>query len=134
MKNEKRWLKALGAATLTFAVLDAVWIGGVAKKIYDKNIPHLMASKINAAPAGLFYAGYLAGTVYLAVKPNEKDRTTTEQFRDGAILGALTYGTFGFTNSAVLKDFPVKVAASDFAWGAFLTGTTAAVAGKVSRR
>lgn len=59
MKNEKRWLKALGGAALTFAALDAVWIGGVAKKIYDKNIPHLMAAKINAAPAGLFYAGYL---------------------------------------------------------------------------
>lgn len=131
MAQTRRWLTALGGATASFAVLDAAWIGGVAKKVYDKNIPHLMASQVNAAPAGLFYAGYLAGTVYLAVKPGQ-DRTSVERFRDGAILGALAYGTFGFTNSAVLKDFPVKVAASDCAWGAVLTGTTAVVAGKVS--
>lgn len=127
----KRWLKALGAATLTFGAADALWIGGVAKKIYDSNIPHLMADKINVAPAGVFYAAYLAGTVYLIVQPNNTERTWKDAARDGAVLGGLTYGTFGFTNAAVLDGFPTAVAASDAAWGTFLTALTAGVAKKV---
>lgn len=128
----KRWLKALGAATVTFGAADAIWIGGVAKKLYDSNIPHLMADKINAAPAGVFYAAYIAGTVYMIAQPNNTKRTWKHAARDGAILGGLAYGTFGFTNAAVLDDFPVKLAASDAVWGAFLTALTAGVAKKAT--
>lgn len=127
MTNAKKWAKALAGTAITFGALDAAWIGGVAKKIYESKIPHLIAKDLQAAPAGVFYAGYLVGAVYLAVQPGSKNRTVGEAFRDGAILGGLAYGTFGFTNASVLENFPVAVAASDTAWGAFLTGTAAAV-------
>lgn len=130
MTNAKKWAKALAGTAITFGALDAAWIAGVAKNIYDAKIPHLMAKELQAAPAGVFYAGYLLGAVYLAVQPGNKKRTVGETFRDGAILGALAYGTFGFTNASVLENFPVTVAASDTAWGAFLTGTAAAVGRK----
>lgn len=133
MKNPKsRWLLALGGATLTFGALDAAWIAGVAKNIYDSKIPHLMSDTIQAAPAGIFYAGYLIGVVHLVVQPNNPERTSLQRFRDGAILGALAYGTWGFTGASVLKDFPLSVEISDCAWGAALTGIASLVAAKAA--
>lgn len=134
MKNagsKKRWMKALGAGALTAGVLDAIWIGGFAKKIYENEIPHLMAKTISAAPAAAFYVIHLAGTVYLVVRPDDHTRTTKQRLIDGAVLGGLAWGTFGMTNAAIMDRFPINVALIDTAWGAFLTATTAAVAGKV---
>ena len=128
----KKVLAAASAATGTFLALDGVWIAGVAKNIYESAIPHLMADSVNPLPAAGFYASYLAGTVYLAAKPLTKGHGLPKRLRDGAILGALAYGTWGFTASSVLKDFPVSVALSDAAWGAVLTAATAAVAGKAA--
>lgn len=130
MKNlTKRWLTAGGAAAASFLVVDGVWITTVAKGLYDREIPHLMASTINAAPAAVFYVAYLAGTVHLAVRPADDDRPWTKRLRDGAILGAVAYGTWGFTASSVLREFPVSLAIADCAWGAALTGATAVAAG-----
>lgn len=130
----KQWLKALGAGALTAGVLDAAWIGGVAKKMYDREIPHLMASDLQPLPAAMFYAIHLAGTTYLVVQPTNADRTDLERMRDGAVLGAIAWGTFGLTNAAVLEKFPLKLALIDTVWGAFLTGAVAFVAGKALGR
>lgn len=126
MKSVKKYAKAMGVAAVTFGVMDAIWIGGVARKIFESKIPHLMASSVNPVPAGLFYVGYIAGTVHLAVKPLDKDRSVSESARKGALLGALAYGTWGLTGASVLKDFPTSVALSDLLWGAVLTASTAA--------
>lgn len=128
--TSRRWLKALGAGAVTAGALDAAWIGGAALKLYESKIPHLMGDTVNAAPAAAFYVLHLAGTVHLAVRPTE-ERTTGQRVRDGAVLGALAWGTFGLTNAAVLDEFPVGLALTDTAWGAFLTATTAGVAGLV---
>lgn len=127
----KKWLTALGTGALMAGTMDAVWIGGFAKRIYDANIPHLMADTIKVLPAGAFYVLHLAGTVYLAVRPQDETRTTKDRAIDGAVLGTIAWGTFGMTNAAVLDRFPLSVAAIDTVWGGVLTATTAAVAGKV---
>lgn len=129
----RRWLKALGAGALTSGAMDAAWIGGAALKLYESKIPHLMGDSVNVGPAAAFYALHLAGTVHLAVRPGE-DRTTAQRVRDGAVLGAVAWGTFGLTNAAVLEKFPVGLALTDTVWGAVLTATTAGVAGKAMGR
>lgn len=127
-----KWLKALGAGALTAGTMDAVWIGGIAKNIYDNKIPHLMAETVAAAPATAFYVLHLAGTVYLVARPQDKMRSTKTRLAEGAVLGAVAWGTFGMTNAAILDRFPVSVAAIDTVWGSVLTATVAAVAGKAA--
>lgn len=127
------WAAAYGAGAVTFGAADAAWIGLAARRLYESEMPHLMSSDLNAAPALGFYALYLAGTVHLAVRPGE-ERTTLERVRDGVILGAAAYGAWGLTGAAVLDRFPVSVALVDMAWGAFGTALTAAVAGLAADR
>jgi len=41
-------------------------------------------------------------------------------------LGALAYGTYAFTNYALLERWTFTFAAADLGWGIVLTGVTAA--------
>ena len=45
----------------------------------------------------------------------------------GALLGLVAYGTYDFTNMAVIKDFTWRITLIDLAWGTFLTGIVAAL-------
>lgn len=72
--SSRRWWTAMATATGTFIALDAVWIGAVARSVYESSIPHLMAESMKPAPAAVFYLGYLAETVHLAVRPSQRDR------------------------------------------------------------
>ena len=129
----KEWAAAYGAGAVTFGAADAAWISLAAKKLYDSAIPHLMGSELNAAPAAGFYSLYVAGAVHLATRPGER-RSWAVRARDGAILVACAYGAWGLTGAAVLDRFPLSVALTDVAWGAFLTSLTATVAGYVADR
>ena len=44
---------------------------------------------------------------------------------NGAIIGAMAYGTFEFTNYAILRDWSLQMVVVDVAWGAVLTGFSA---------
>lgn len=125
----KRWLLSFTVMAFVFFALDAVWITGVARGMYDRLIPHLLAETIHPAPAALFYLGYLVGAVQLAVRPGATRRTWLQRLRDGALLGALAYGTWGFTAASVLTGFPVGLALADCAWGAALTAVATGAAG-----
>jgi uncharacterized membrane protein len=50
-------------------------------------------------------------------------------WRDGAMLGLVTYGVYNATNYALLKDYPLKVAMMDTAWGVLACGVGGAAAG-----
>jgi uncharacterized membrane protein len=43
-----------------------------------------------------------------------------ESIRTSAILGALVYGVFDFTNHAIFKKWTLSIALMDVAWGAIL--------------
>ena len=46
---------------------------------------------------------------------------------NGALLGALAYGTFTLTNYAIFTNWSFVLVLSDIAWGAFLTAISAAI-------
>ena len=51
----------------------------------------------------------------------------------GALLGAMAYGTYEFTNYATLTRWSLQMVAVDVAWGAVLTGVSAWVGVVVAR-
>lgn len=128
MSRVSRWFVAYLGTALTFCILDGLWIGLVAQKIYTHFLPQLLADSPALAPATVFYLGYLGGVVHLAVRPGQR-RRTSQRLRDGALLGAVAYGTWGFTAAALLQGFSLAVTLSDVAWGAVLTGASAACGG-----
>jgi uncharacterized membrane protein len=115
-----------GAALVVMGVLDALWLGVIARDLYRREIGELMAAQVRVVPAALFYFGYPAGLVALALQPMP-DGIWMAAWRS-ALLGVVAYGTYDLTNMATLRQWSVTLTLADIAWGAFasaLAGTAA---------
>ncbi len=126
-----RYLAAYLATAVAFVLIDAVWLGLVAKSTYTQGIGHLMAVQPNLVAAAAFYTLYPFGVMIFAVAPEGVSAGWLKTFAAGAMLGFFAYGTYDLTNLATLKDWPIGLAILDMAWGALLTGVSA-LAGKAA--
>ncbi|BCW18346.1 hypothetical protein NtRootA9_10540 [Arthrobacter sp. NtRootA9] len=114
----KNWLTAYAVAAVIFAVLDAVWILGVANPLYRSTIGDLLAEKTNFVAAVLFYVIFVAGMVHFGIRPQHPEATLRQRIAGAALFGFFTYATWALTGLAVLRDFPALVAVTDILWGA----------------
>ncbi len=125
------WLVQYVVAAAAFTVIDFIWLGTVAKSLYDDKLGDLLAPKPNLAAAVAFYAIFVAGLVFFVVHPAVADGSWTRALLAGAFFGLVTYATWDLTSLAVLRDFPPSLVPIDMAWGTFLaaavSGTTYAV-------
>lgn len=121
-----------GAALLVMGLLDAVWLGFVARDFYQGEIGDLMAAEVRKLPAALFYFGYPAGLVALALKPLPEGPSMAAW--RGALLGLVAYGTYDLTNMATLRHWSVTLAMADMAWGTLASALAATAAFHAMRR
>lgn len=122
------WIAAYFAAAVSFLALDALWLGVVAQKLYQREFGPMLLEKPNMTAAAAFYALYLVGVVVFAVKPALEAGGWTRALLQGALFGLVAYATYDLTNLATLKGFPVRVVAPDLVWGMVVT-SVAALAG-----
>lgn len=120
------WVKAYFGALIFFLVLDLAWILLVVKPFYARQIGQLMRESPSMGAAGAFYLFYIAGVVALAVQPALAADSVRPALINGAILGAVAYGTYTVTNFAILQGWTTGLVWSDVLWGAFLTAASAA--------
>ena len=109
------WCMGYGAALLVMGALDAAWLGFLARDFYRQEMGALMTPQLRLMPAALFYLGYPAGLVTLALQPLP-DSAMAVLVRSG-LVGLVAYGTYDLTNLAVLRGASVKLALVDIAWG-----------------
>ena len=109
-------------AAVVFGGLDALWLGWAGPNLYRPALGDLLAPTFRLAPAGLFYLAYLAGMVWFAIRPGIAAGLPAAAL-NRALLGALCYATYDFTNQATLARWPGYVTAIDVCWGAFATMT-----------
>jgi len=129
--------RAVGTYFITlviFFAIDLVWLGVVAKNFYRQHIGHLMSADVNWPAALLFYAVYIAGIVFFAIKPAFEAGSASRALAYGAFFGFLAYATYDLTNQATMKNWPVLVTVIDLAWGTVLTATVAFLSYQVSSR
>ncbi|MFZ4607500.1 MAG: DUF2177 family protein [Caulobacter sp.] len=119
------WIAAYAAAAVSFLALDALWLGVVAQKLYQREFGSMLLEKPNMAAAAAFYALYLFGVVFFAVKPALEAGGWTRALLQGALFGLVAYATYDLTNLATLKGFPVRVVAPDLIWGMVVTAAAA---------
>ena len=119
------FLKAYVAALVSFLVIDIAWITIVAKPIYERSIGELMRESPVLGVAAAFYVGYVAGVVVLASLPARTARSGLVALRNGAILGAMAYGSFTMTNFTFLNAWTVELLVTDILWGTFVTAVIA---------
>ena len=111
------------ATFAVFLVLDGLMLTLVMKPLFTRHIGPLMAEPLRMAPAALFYAGYIAGLLYLVSVPALK--TGAPVLIPAAVIGAMAYGTYEFTSYAILRDWHWSMLVTDTVWGTVLTALSA---------
>jgi len=73
-------LKLYLIALPIFVVLDALWLGLIAKDFYSKYIGFLMKSNINFVAAIIFYLLFVFGIVIFVLSPSLKEKILANGF------------------------------------------------------
>lgn len=117
------------STTLVMVVIDLVWLGLIAKPMYQAGIGHLMTDKPNLVAAFSFYALFPIGLMIFAILPEAASTTWQRTAWLAALFGFFAYATYDLTNLATLKDYPLQLALIDMLWGS-LVSAVAASAGR----
>ena len=118
MKN----LRAFVAIAIVFTIIDIAWISLFLGDVYDAQLSSIMRAQPLAAPAVMFYVGYISAIIFFAVRPALAGGKASVALVNGAVLGAVAYGTYTLTNHAILSDWAWHLVVSDIIWGTALTG------------
>ena len=118
-------------AIITFLILDAIWVGLIATKLYTNTIGHLLRMsggqiQPNWLAAIVVYIALIIGVLVFAIPKAHGNPWMALVW--GALFGAITYATYDFTNLSVLANWPLSTSIIDTIWGAVLCGITAFVA------
>ena len=114
------------STAIVFLALDVVMLKKVMYPLFSANIGPMMLEDLRMGPAAVFYLFYVVGVVWFVSIPALNVGSIAQAFFAGAVLGALAYGTYEFTNFATLKGWTAQMVMVDVIWGAVLTGTSAA--------
>jgi uncharacterized membrane protein len=124
-------LAGYAAALVVVGVLDALWLGLVARDFYRREMGELMTDSVRLLPAAAFYLGYPAGLVALALQP--LPASLGEAVARSALLGLVVYGVYDMTNMATLRHWSLKLALADMAWGTVVAAVAGAAAWQAMR-
>lgn len=120
------------STAVVFLVLDAIWLGTMADRLYRPAMGSIMLERFALAPAVAFYLIYIAGVVVFAVTPALQSGRWVTALGYGAMLGLMAYATYDLTNQATLKDWSWTVTIADLCWGTFVTAVSAAAAARIT--
>lgn len=110
-----------------FLVIDLIWLGLIAKKLYSKYLGYLMAANVNWAAAIIFYVIFIIGVMYFVVLPALDAQSWTMALMRGAIFGFITYATYDLTNLATIRDWPLNITIIDLLWGTTLSASVSTI-------
>jgi uncharacterized membrane protein len=117
-----------------FFLIDLIWLGAVAKGMYDRLLGGFLSENVNWTAAIIFYAIYIGGILFFVLIPAIKgDEGIVRTAIVGGLLGFFAYSTFDLTCLALFRNWPVSVTIIDIIWGTFLTGFTAAATLRLAR-
>ena len=108
------------ATVPVFFAIDLLWLGVLAKNLYQRHLAHLLSPDVNWPAAILFYLLYIAGIILFAVRPGLEAQSLARAAAWGGLFGFFTYMTYDLTNLATLRDWPVRIVVVDIAWGTLL--------------
>ena len=108
---------------IVFLMIDLLWLGIIAKNLYQKYLGNLLSDKVNWTAAFIFYFIYVAGISIFAIYPAIQKGSAFNAILMGALFGLFTYATYDLTNLATLKDWPIAIVFIDILWGIILSAS-----------
>lgn len=130
----KKAVMAYIGSLLGFLLLDAIWLGLVAKNSYIQAMQGLMREEVHVWPWVVFYSLYCMAIVYLVVLPRKDSDSGGPVLAAGAVLGAAAYGAYNMTNYALLAGWPLGISLQDWAWGTVVTSLSSYCGWRLARR
>ena len=126
-----KYLAAYLATTVVMVALDILWLGVIAKSMYQQAIGHLMAEQPRLLVALVFYALYPVALLVFAIAPQANDPAWGKALLMGALFGFFAYATYDLSNLATLRDWPIRMTLIDMVWGTVVSALSAG-AGKAA--
>lgn len=120
------YLKLFIAAFIVLVLLDLIWfrlfmgtffrqeLASIARPAGQTSIPSALAA----------WALLSVGIVFLVLPRIAPGAVWWHALLWGALFGLVVYGTYDFTNYAILKDYPFRFLAVDVLWGTVICGIT----------
>lgn len=106
---------------IVFLMIDLLWLGFIAKNLYQKYLGEFLSDTVNWTAAFVFYFIYVAGISIFAIYPAVQKDSVFNALLMGALFGIFTYATYDLTNLATLKGWPLPIVFIDILWGAILS-------------
>lgn len=117
------------STVVVFLGLDVFGLRYIVKPVFDRGIGDMLLETPRYGPALVFYLFYVAGLIWFVTAPALRDGTGLASVAlNAAIIGAIGYGTYEFSNFATLRGWTWGMVATDLIWGVALT-TFSAMAG-----
>ncbi|MEM6386945.1 MAG: DUF2177 family protein [Pseudomonadota bacterium] len=118
-------LTLFAATAVIFLILDAIALNLLIAPLFRKHLGEAILPIPRVLPAAVFYLFYVAGLLVLISWPAYQDGDAMRALWQGALLGAMAYGTYEFTNYATLADWKPSMVVTDGLWGTALTALSA---------
>ncbi|MCA1759871.1 MAG: DUF2177 family protein [Bacteroidales bacterium] len=106
---------------MVFLIVDMLWLGVVAKNIYQKYLGEFLTDNVNWTAAFIFYFIFVVGISIFAIYPSVNKDSVYQAILMGALFGFFTYATYDLTNLATLKGWPLSIVIIDIIWGSVLS-------------
>jgi len=121
-------------AVFIFFVVDMIWLGIIAKNLYQNNLKGLLRDKPNWMATITFYLLFIVGIIIFAVAPAIRNDSFLMAVLYGGLFGFFTYATYDLTNYATLKNWPFNIVIIDIIWGIVLTGIVSTLSYLASKK
>ena len=118
-----KFIYAYLLTTVVFFVIDILWLGLIARGLYNRYLGSILADQVNWTAAIIFYLLFIIGIFIFVILPAVEQQSYMKALIYGALFGFFTYATYDLTNLATLKDWPLPIVFIDIIWGAFLTAS-----------
>ncbi|BDT66613.1 hypothetical protein os1_07760 [Comamonadaceae bacterium OS-1] len=126
-----KYFLAGAVVAVVMVAMDVLWLGFIAKSLYQDGIGHLMAERPQAWAALAFYVVYAVGLVVFVVAPRAGVAGWYSTALMAALFGFVAYATYDLSNLATLRAWPLWLSLVDMAWGSVVSAV-AATAGKLA--
>ncbi len=114
------YFKVFLIAFIIFIVIDLLWLGLIAKDLYQRELGQLMKPNINFTAAIIFYLIFVIALSVFVIVPGIEADSILKVILLGALFGFASYATYDLTNYATLEGFPLNMVIIDLIWGTSL--------------
>ena len=114
------YVKLFSVSLFTFLILDAIWLGFIARNFYAKYLAAYLTDNVIWLSAIIFYLIFNIGLLIFVILPSIEKNSYTTLILYSLLYGLVTYATYDLTNYATVKDWPFAVTIVDIIWGMFV--------------